>query len=1082
MSSDTLRTGMSTALGDSDLIRRPSLERLLGAAHDRRLTALVADAGFGKTTTMSQAFDAGRTVWHTITAVDQSVSALGRSIIGKLRLLVPAMSGDVLLAVAGGRGPDSGSGTSRPEALAAAIAQDLSEHLRRDVVFVIDDAHELDGAPESSRFLAALSRHAPPMLHLVVASRSELPFPTARMQLAKEADEITADQLAFTVNEVGELAQARLDRVDPDVVAAIHEQTAGWPVAVVYAIEAARGSGSVDLDTALRGETLFRYLAEEVLDRSPSGLTTALRSAAELPWIHPDLLDHLGEAEDHQRTLDQPLPHLLTGVPEVSQARAVAPLVREFLKDRYELSDAERRSVLERAADWYETGGFLSEALTCRLGVADSEATTEFLISKGTEMISRGMAQEVVTALQALGDEVTPEVLLLGAEATQLLGDWEKAMSMYTRLVPAAGEMPARIAWRLGFLHHMRGDVSSALETYRLGRVDSDSPTDGAALYAWMASAHWLRGERTEAELLAGEALKLAQEADAAPSLATAHTVLAMVAALNGDRAANDVHYLRALEHAERARDVVQTIRIRSNRSSHFLEEGDFDSALAELDIALKLADMSGFELWRGMALSNRGQVVSMLGSLEEAISDLTQSREVFRRIGSNFEAYPLSHLGDVYALRGDTALSRACYEEAISMADATDLQALVPALSGLARLIAPDDMAAARALSKRATEVDSVIGRVRALVTSGWVEFEAHDLERAAQLAADAGDVASTRRDLPGLAEALELRARCAKGEVRIDLLEQARAVWSEIGAPVGVARIDVALAGEAGGTDGMALARAASTTLGRLGAKGLALEGAQIAERLAKPTMEGVRIHTLGGFGVSIFGAQVPLSAWQSKVARDLLGMLVAARGRATNREVLLERLWPGDDPAKASNRLSVALTTIRNVLDPEKGHDADWFVQADRDSVALSMDRLHVDVDVFLETAAQGMRLIRNEDRDRGLVILESAEAMYLGDFLEEHPYEDWSVGLREEAKTLYVNLATVLAEADFEADDFDGAARRYLRILERDPFNEPAHLSLVRAMVHSGRHGAARRLYGIYVSRMGELDVEPEAFPA
>jgi ATP/maltotriose-dependent transcriptional regulator MalT/DNA-binding SARP family transcriptional activator len=1082
VSSDTLRTGMSTAFGDSDLIPRPSLERLLAAANDRRLTALVADAGFGKTTTMSQAFDAGRTVWHTITPVDQSVSALGRSIIDNLRLMVPAMSGDVLLAVAGGRGPDSGSGTSRPEALAAAIAQDLSEHLRRHIVFVIDDAHELDGAPESSRFLAALSRHAPPMLHLVVASRSELPFPTARMQLAKEADEITAEHLAFTVEEVGELARKRMDRVDRDLIEAIHERTAGWPVAVVYAIEAARAGGTVDLDAALRGETLFRYLAEEVLDKIPSGLIAALRSAAELPWIDPDLLDHLGKADNHQRTLDQPLPHLLTGVPELSRARAVAPLVREFLKDRYELSDDERRSVLQRAAEWYEAGGFLSEALACRLGVDDPDTTMEFLVSNGAEMISRGMAQEMVTALAAVGEDVTPEVLLLGAEATQLLGDWEKAMSMYRHLIPGAGEMPARIAWRLGFLHHMRGDVSSALETYRLGKVDSDSPADGASLYAWMASAHWLRGERTEAERLATEALKLAQEANAPASLATAHTVLAMVAALNGDRAANDTHYLRALEHAERARDVVQTIRIRSNRSSHFLEEGDFDSALAELDIALRLADMSGFELWRGMALSNRGQVVSMLGSLEEAISDLTQSREVFRRIGSNFEAYPLAHLGDVYALRGDTALSRACFEEAVSVADETDLQALVPALSGLARLIARDDIATARALAKRATEVDSVIGRVRALVTSGWVEFESGDLDLAARLAAEAAKVARIRRDLPGLAESLELQARCAGAGARIELLEQARAVWREIGAPVGVARIDVAIAAEVGGSDGMALARAAATTLGRLGAKGLALEAAQIAERLAKPAMEGVRIHTLGGFGVSIAGSQVPLSAWQSKVARDLLGMLVAARGRPTHREVLLERLWPGDDPSKASNRLSVALTTIRNVLDPDREHDANRFVQADRDSVALNMDELHIDVDVFLETATQGMKLMPGAERDRGLVILESAEAMYLGDFLEEHPYEDWSVGLREEAKALYVNIASVLAEADFEADDFDGAARRYRRILERDPFNEPAHLSLVRAMVRSGRHGASRRLYGIYVSRMGELDVEPEAFPA
>lgn len=1083
MRSDTLRIAMSTAPGDIDLISRPRLGRLLAAAHDRRLTALVADAGFGKTTTMSQAFDAGRTAWHTISAVDQSVSALSRSVIEKLRLLVPALSGDVLLAIAGGRGPVSGSGTSRPEALAAAVAQDLSEHLRRHIVFVIDDAHELSGAAESSRFLAALGRHAPPTLHLVVASRSDLPFPTARMRLAKEADEITADQLAFTVDEVGELARKRMGHVDTGLIETIHEHTAGWPVAVVYAIEAARGGGRVDLDAALRGEPLFRYLAEEVLDKSPPGLITALRSAAELPWIEPDLLDHLGRADDHERTLDQPLPHLLTGVPELSRARAVAPLVREFLKDRYELSDADRRSVLERAAGWYESGGFFSEALACRLGVGDREATTQFLISNGIEMISRGMAQELATALAELGDDVTPEVLLLGAEATQLLGDWEKAMSMYRRLVPDAGEMPARIAWRLGFLHHMRGDVSAALETYRLGKVDPAEPVDGASLYAWTASAHWLRGERSEAERLAGEALKLAQEANAAASLATAHTVLAMVAALDGDRAANDMHYLRALEHAERAADVVQTIRIRSNRSSHFLEEGDFDSALAELDIALRLADMSGFELWRGVALANRAQVVSMLGSLEEAISDLTQSREVFRRIGSNFEAYPLALLGDVYALRGDTALSRACYEEAISMADRQgDLQALVPALSGLARLIAPDDVNRARALAKQATEVDSVIGRVRALATSGWVEFESADLERATALATEAAEVARTRRDFPGLAEALELQARCSQGEERMELLEQARAVWSEIGAPVGTSRIDVAIAEEAGGTDGMALARAASTTLGRLGAKGLALEAARVSERLAESALEGVHIHTLGGFGVSISGAQVPLSAWQSKVARELLGMLVAARGRPIHREVLIERLWPGDDPSKASNRLSVALTTIRSVLDPEKKQDAGWFLESDRDSVSLAVERMYVDVEVFLQTAAHGTKLMRGGETQRGLAILESAEAMYLGDFLEEHPYEDWAVGLREEAKTTYVNLASILAEADVENDDYDSAARRYLRILERDPFNEPAHLSLVRAMVRSGRHGAARRLYGIYVSRMGELDIEPEAFPA
>jgi DNA-binding SARP family transcriptional activator len=76
---------------------------------------------------------------------------------------------------------------------------------------------------------------------------------------------------------------------------------------------------------------------------------------------------------------------------------------------------------------------------------------------------------------------------------------------------------------------------------------------------------------------------------------------------------------------------------------------------------------------------------------------------------------------------------------------------------------------------------------------------------------------------------------------------------------------------------------------------------------------------------------------------------------------------------------------------------------------------------------------------------------------------------------------MSIAATLGEAESEMGDPGASARWYLRILEQDAYNEPAHLSLVSAMVAAGRHGTARRLYGIYVSRMSELDVEPEGFP-
>jgi DNA-binding SARP family transcriptional activator len=239
---------------------------------------------------------------------------------------------------------------------------------------------------------------------------------------------------------------------------------------------------------------------------------------------------------------------------------------------------------------------------------------------------------------------------------------------------------------------------------------------------------------------------------------------------------------------------------------------------------------------------------------------------------------------------------------------------------------------------------------------------------------------------------------------------------------------------------------------------------------------------IKTLGGFEVLINGEPVPPSAWQSRVAREVVWMLLASRSRPINREIMIDRLWPDEDPSKSSNRLSVALTTIRKVFDPERDHDADHYLQADRDTVALNLKNVAVDVEDFLANAKKGRVLLQQGREVDALSILNAAEASYVGEFLEEQPYAEWAVPLREEARSEYMTVASVLAEAAESEGEYDLAARRYLRMIERDAFNEPAHLGLVKAMERSGRRGTARRLYGNYVTRMGELDVEPEPFPS
>ena len=69
-----------------------------------------------------------------------------------------------------------------------------------------------------------------------------------------------------------------------------------------------------------------------------------------------------------------------------------------------------------------------------------------------------------------------------------------------------------------------------------------------------------------------------------------------------------------------------------------------------------------------------------------------------------------------------------------------------------------------------------------------------------------------------------------------------------------------------------------------------------------------------------------------------------------------------------------------------------------------------------------------------------------------------------------------------EAAADAGDADSATRYYLRILERDAYDEAAHLGLVGALLAAGRHGEARRRYGIYAAKMDEIAVEAAPYPS
>ena len=300
---------------------------------------------------------------------------------------------------------------------------------------------------------------------------------------------------------------------------------------------------------------------------------------------------------------------------------------------------------------------------------------------------------------------------------------------------------------------------------------------------------------------------------------------------------------------------------------------------------------------------------------------------------------------------------------------------------------------------------------------------------------------------------------------------------MWRTMGEPAGEARAAVALATRSEGPAATQLLDEATAIVQRLGARSLSDSIDDARRHLRRLDSTPVRIVALGGFRVFRAGEPIPPTAWQSRKARDLLKLLVSRLGRPVPREQVCDALWPDEPADRRSSRFSVTLSTLRGVLDPGRAHGADAFVATDRENVWLDLATVELDVARFL-AVGQGALSASPPSIDA----LAAAENRYSGEFLDEDPYADWAVGTREEARAVYLRVARRLAEQLDASGELERAGHLYLRLLQRDPYDEAAHLALVRVLDRAGHRGEARRAYRAYSARMGELDVEPAAYPS
>jgi DNA-binding SARP family transcriptional activator len=217
--------------------------------------------------------------------------------------------------------------------------------------------------------------------------------------------------------------------------------------------------------------------------------------------------------------------------------------------------------------------------------------------------------------------------------------------------------------------------------------------------------------------------------------------------------------------------------------------------------------------------------------------------------------------------------------------------------------------------------------------------------------------------------------------------------------------------------------------------------------------------RVRTLGRFEVLGAGAQEP-ARWSSRKARDALKVLIARRGRSMPREELMDLLWPEVEVAVARSRLSVVLSMIRTALDPLRRLPTDP-LRADRQSVALDLSLVDVDLEAFFTATALALAAVERDDPAAADLVAAAAELADLGPFLAEDPYADWAAGTRSAVDRSRLELFR--AAARHAAASPADAIGWWSRLVDADPDDDDGLRTLVALLDRAGRHGeaAARR---------------------
>lgn len=1087
-----LRTKLLPPRPAPTLLPRPRLVEKLAANLTHPVTLVMANAGSGKTTLVSEFVrtHVRRFVWYQLDHTDADPVVFLGYITHGIRQVIPDF-GQATLSYLQQAAAEIGQ---RPERAVDVLLNEVLDKVEHQLILVLDDYHHLGTASLLHAAVDRLIAYLPDVLHLIIISREMPPLQVTRMRSQAMLAIVGRNDLLFTDEETKSLFRQVFDlEMTSEQLAEYRERTQGWITALQLVRQVAQrqalartASGESatwhDLSEILRQSErdIFDYFAEEVFASEEADVQQLLLRIALLDRIEMEtcgrLYPHFACAAILPVLVRRNVFITIAGDERSASAQEeyrLHPLFQNFLRRRLR-SDIGRAGVASehaRIADYFLGRGQWEFAMSHLLAAEEFERAAEVIAKHGSAWITSGALHSLAASVDVLPVDVLelhPRGLAHRAEVARLCGEYDAAQATLRRaatLLHAQGdrEGEAEALHSLATIARRRSDFTAAFEYLdRALALAGEYPAVRAKCGNTRGLCLVALGQWIEAEREFRNALQSAEElSDEHYARLIVHN-LGLPPMMRGDFG-EALRWLRRLLRDERhSAPVPQEAAAHLNMARCYLYRGDLVACELHLDRALARCQM--FNL-----ISARAEAFEAYGNLYRERREVARAMEFYERAARAYDEAGI-----------DLARRELLEEQALLKLQMGDLTG--------ARKLMDQLVAARRALQDELSIQTATLTRGRVLLAHGNSSltdlacaelepalhyFNQHGLyyyEAQCCLALAQGDWEAGREVtmIERLRRALDLAARF---DYEFWLQREVAAQPQLFSSPEAMELLPPEMRE-------LVAASLVSGAPSRPKALPQPIRPAVIAP--AETRLADLTIKMLGP--VEIFrDPHRPLAAdaWTTRRGRDILCFIASRRHRRASKDTIIDTFWGEADFESVARNFHPTVSHIRKALNSNQPLKQNFLLYRDGDYLLNSDFSYAIDIEEFDRLVSEGEAARRAGQQEQCIHCYEAAIELYRGEFMHGC-YEEWVEEQRSYYREQHLHMLEALVVAAQKVEEWPRSLHLAQQILRDDPFREDIHCLMMRAHAAQGNRVAVKEQYENLRSVLHkELGVEPAA---